>query len=664
MKLKIYKLEKGPMVLTGSKVLELIQDNYTPHIDILVRESIQNSSDAILDEKAFGKIFFNTGIFNKVQFAHTLESIEDNIINCNDDEECNFLAIKDSNTCGLLGKPVESANGEPNNLYSLVYDIMNRKSSLVSGGSHGIGKSTYYRYGRGICLYYSRTYENGVYQEKLAGVLIQDETKESCFLGKNTSGIAYFGSITNDNKYAPIYDKQQIEEFLNIFGLKTFNEMETGTMVIIPFINKNMMLSNVINDDNKACFWLSNFEDALSMSIQRWYFARLNNESFNGKYLKIAINNKKIELNEFFSTLQALYNGTCLNCKSIDVEGSRFSGVKLGKFNYKIFDKNELGMNPPVNLPSPKYLTDSNYEVDEKGLLFYLRKPGMVINYDNSKFGSYSLDEDNYLIGVFILNDDALYKGENIGGYIRKSEEANHKEWNDINSDKYPSLKSKKPFKQICSSIAKKLSEEFKQTKAVSLEGVNTVLQKKLGEKLLPPSGYGKGAEYGGDGCNVSSSKPLKERKSIIECFGMNIDGTLTYALTVNMKNEETSIIELDVKAGGKSYSFGQWEKMNFDIPCQIVRVDIEELIIEKNKLSDHQNVPLDENYTRRRKKSIEGRDIYKIKGISTENGVPFGFGLNNICGKKLSIKVKLIIKPLDNKYMIGIKVSFKEASL
>ena len=663
MKLKIYKLEKGPMVLTGSKVLELIQDNYTPHIDLLVRESIQNSADAILDEKEFGKIMFNIGSFDKTQFANIFQSIESNIINSCEESICDFLAIKDSNTCGLLGKPVESENGEPNNLYSLVYDIMNRKTGVVSGGSHGIGKSIYYRYGKGICLFYSKTFEDGVYQEKLAGALIQDETKNTCLLGKNTSGIAYFGDLTVNNKPTPIYNKQEIEEFLNIFGMKPFGENETGTMVIIPFIDKNMMLSNIINDDNEACYWLSNFEDALYIAIQRWYFSRINNELFNGKYLKIAVNNKKVELNEFYSKMQEIYNGTCSECKSFDVEGSKIPGVKLGKFNYKVFNKNELGMTPPVNLPSPKYLTDSPYEVDEKGLLVYLRKPGMVVNYDNSKFGTYSVDEDQYLIGIFVLNDDANYNDENIGGYLRKSEEANHKEWNDINSDKYPSLKSKKPFKQICSAITKKLTEEFKQTKAVSLEGVNTVLQKKLGEKLMPPSGYGKGAEPSGGSSGGSGGKS-KEKKSKIEFLGMNSDGTLTYSINVFMKNNESSFIELNVKAGGKSYSFEQWDKMNFGMPCQITRIDIEEIYVDKEKKNSPQNLPLDENFIRRRKKSINGKDIYKIKGISTGTGTPYGVGIENICGKKMTAEIKLIIKPLDNKYMVGFNVLFKEVSL
>lgn len=663
MKLKIYQLEKGPMVLTGSKVLELIQDNYTPPIDLLVRESIQNSADAILEEKSFGKIAFRTGMFNRSNFANSFEKIGENINSHMPNDEYDYLAIIDSNTCGLLGKPFEGSNGEPNNLYSLVYDIMNRKSGTISGGSHGIGKSIYYRYGIGICIFYSRTLENGSYVNKLAAALIQDETKDICLLGMNTSGIAYFGDLI-DGKTSPIYNENDIEEFLNIFGLKMFTGEETGTYVIIPFINKQTMLSNIINDDNDQCYWLNDFESSLDIAIQRWYFARLNNESFNGKYLKVAVNNSKIELNSFYSKLQELYNGTLENSCFLDVTSHKLPGISLGKFFYKVFKNDELGMIPPDNLPSPKYLTDSTYEVDEKGLLFYMRKPGMVVNYSNSKFGSYFVDENSYLIGIFVLNDEATFETENLGGYIRKSEEANHKEWNDINSDNYPFLKSKKPFKQICSCVTKKLSEEFKQSKAVNLDGGNTILQRKLGEKLMPPSGYGKEAEPETFSGKPGDKKGTKDKKTKISFEGMDSNGCLIYEIETVLKSKETTYISLSVKAGGKSYSFNQWEKMNFSIPCVISRIDIVGLVIDRNTINSPQNISLDENFVKRRRKILYDKGIYKVRGVVTDSNNPCGIKINNFYEKKITTTVRITVKPVDYKYTIGLVVDYSEVEL
>ena len=56
---------------------------------------------------------------------------------------------------------------------------------------------------------YSRTNEDGVYKSKLAGTLIQDERNDSCFIGKNSSGIAYFGDLDGNNS-VPINDENLI----------------------------------------------------------------------------------------------------------------------------------------------------------------------------------------------------------------------------------------------------------------------------------------------------------------------------------------------------------------------------------------------------------------------------------------------------------------------
>lgn len=663
MSLRMYQLGEGPMTLTGSKVLELIQDNYTPPIDILVREAIQNSADAILAEKEFGKIMFKIGSFVKFKLSSSLEKIGKNIDNLFKEKEYDFLSISDSNTCGLLGKATKSESGKPNNLYSLVYDIMNRKGGTISGGSHGIGKSVYYRYGTGICFYYSRTFENGEYINKLAGTLIQDETKDNCLLGKHTSGIAYFGMV-NNSKPEPIYDDVYIENFLSIFGLKLLGGTDTGTTVIIPFINKEKMLLDTVNDNNSSCFWQSDFESALNISIQRWYFARVNNTLYNGKYLKVAINNKKIELNTFFLKLQELYNETLNDIKVVSVISTKLQGDILGKFKYKLFNKNELGMTPPENLPTLRLLTDSPYDVDEKGLLFYMRKPGMVINYNNSKFGNYCVDEDSLLIGMFVLNDDASFNNENIGDYMRKSEEANHKEWNDINEERFAYLKTKKPFKQICTIITKKLTEEFKETKAISLEGSNTILQKKLGEKLLPPSGFGDKAEPPKSNL-PGEPKSKKVKKAKIEFLGSNEKGVLSYSVDVLLNSLETAILKMNIKVGGKTYNFDQWEMLNFRLPLAIERIEIEELYLEKKKINSPQNISLDENFIKRRAKSIGNELFYKVRGISTsENNIPCGLKIQNYQKKKMQIKIKILVKPLDCKYLIGFDVLFSEVSI
>ena len=659
--LKSKILEKGPMVLTGSKVLKSIMDKTTPPADLFIREVIQNSLDAILQEKAFGKISINIGSFSNINLCNSLDGINEVLYRQMGDEEYPFISISDSNTCGLLGEPFESKNGEPNNLYNLVYDFMNGKSDSDAGGSWGIGKSVYYRYGKGLCFYYSRTFEKGKYISKLAGALIQEEKRIDCFLGKDSSGIAYFGDL-KDDKSIPIYDEELIHEFLSIFGIKPYKNDETGTTVIIPYIDEEKILSNTINkDESEKKYWINDLPTCLSMSLQRWYFARLNNQQYNGKYIVVAINNVKVELNKFYQTLQDLYNGKIEGATYYSVGGGKFNPTQiLGTFKYKIFDKEELGINtPPYNYPSAQILVDKPDDSDNEEILFYMRKPGMVINYDISNFGHYTCDEGKCLIGMFVLNDDLVVDEEILGRYIRKSEQANHKEWNDPVLEEYPSLSKKKPFKQIVSSIKTHLKAKFKQDDVVKIEGSSTLLQKKLGQKLLPPSDFGNKPETPtkkepGDGITASKSKKVK-----VFFNGLNDEGLLSYTFEGFLVQNDVFKIVLEVKAGSKSYSFSKWENLGFDIPCSIMKISVNEFYINSKKFTIESNIKLDSNFTKRKKKTDEVHGVlYKVRGLSSENGEPCGIKFSNPSDHKLRISVNFLIKPVDLTFAIGFETN------
>ena len=175
MKIRIKKLEQSMMSYSGSNVLQSIMDISTPGVDLLVRESIQNSTDAILNynNSIQGKIDFSITSFNADLF---LDLIEDDIStsyfqNVYSGKWCNCLIISDSNTTGLYGSKIYNHSGN-NNFYNLVYDVGNGKSSTDSGGSWGYGKSVYYRFGEGIVFYYTKPNECDVPNEKLDGVLI------------------------------------------------------------------------------------------------------------------------------------------------------------------------------------------------------------------------------------------------------------------------------------------------------------------------------------------------------------------------------------------------------------------------------------------------------------------------------------------------------------
>lgn len=652
--MKIEILSQGKMRMTGKKVLKAIMDNYTPPIDLFVREVIQNSADACLPDKTFSKIEFNLSTFKNDSLCSYIPDIEKKLKKFFSNEEYNFISISDSNTCGLLGEANHSKTG-PNNLYNLVYDLFNEKDDEFSGGSCGVGKTIYYRYGNGLCFYYSRTFENGEYKSKLAGALIQDQTTDKCFLGPDTSGIAYFGDLDSNNNSIPINDEIEIAKFLRIFGLKPYSEDKTGTVVIIPYVDYTDLLEyNNNNEDDVSRYWLENINDCLEMAIQRWYFPRINNDCFNGKSLRIAINNKKVELCKFYAILQELYNGTLYGCKNIKIDGRGLPNDEaLGTFNFKIFDKAELGIHtPPDNFPEPKYFVDSSIDCDKQGLLFYTRKPGMILNYSNREFGSYTIDDGKYLIGIFILNDNYCFNNENLGYYMKKTEKGNHITWGNDNFKDYPNLSSKRPFSKICASIKKYLNDIFKEEKVINIDGGTTILQKKLGEKILPPFDFGTKPSPVVKPSSPGGSISPKKKKINVSFNGAN-SGLLEYGIDFIVQPKERFKLMLEIRAGNKTYSFNSWEQLSFDFPCLFYRIEISTFWINNSKKDIPQVIQMDENFSKRRKKLLEGKDIYKIQGYSTDGGIPYGFSITNAMQDILKMHMILYIKPINNKYSI-----------
>src|SRR5699024_12682987 len=80
-----------------------------------------------------------------------------------------------------------------------------------------------------------------------AAALIDDSEKPDALLTNNSRGIAWWGDKDSDDVYAntfPIDDAREIEEMLDVFGLKRYNDQETGTTIIIPFINEEKIYSH------------------------------------------------------------------------------------------------------------------------------------------------------------------------------------------------------------------------------------------------------------------------------------------------------------------------------------------------------------------------------------------------------------------------------------
>ena len=121
--MRIEIAEPGRMTQSGSSLLKLIQNNSMPILDLLVRESIQNSLDAANEIGNYVKVNFITGAFSANELNLELEGISASLNKRFSGDKYEYLAIRDSNTVGLTG-PLHYDEVQDNNygnLLKLVY---------------------------------------------------------------------------------------------------------------------------------------------------------------------------------------------------------------------------------------------------------------------------------------------------------------------------------------------------------------------------------------------------------------------------------------------------------------------------------------------------------------------------------------------------------------
>ena len=517
MKIELYSAQK--LSLKGSDLQKMIQNKDMPILDLLVRESIQNSLDAKDDSSPshFVTVEFNYGDFNRDALNSELEGI--NLSN-KPLWGNRYLSISDKNTVGLTGK----YDDKKSNLYKLVFGIMDAQQASGAGGSWGIGKTVYFRVGVGLVIYYSRIKTaSGGFESLLSAAFVEDETSETALIppvNGQKYGIAWWGDEISPNSHTirETRDQNSINRVLQAFNLAQYKGPETGTRIIIPFVDELFLLSHnqpAREDDVPAPFWMSSLKEYLRISVQKWYIARLNNRKYlHGKYLNLSINGKPVgpdSIEPFFLLAQALYNKAALSiAKSPDSDNIKYADAEIkietivvysqifpneaGQVAYVKVNRKQLGMTPPNNRPSPYEYINSAVEEDDFGkpILMFCRKPGMVVSYKTD--GKWlkavpKTSDDEFIIAWFVLNSQPKLTSADITieDYIRKSEMADHCSWDDC------ALDSQKPsiISKIKRSVSRKLGKAFEDARENGDKAADTGLGTLLGRLLLPPEGFG-----------------------------------------------------------------------------------------------------------------------------------------------------------------------------
>lgn len=547
MKIELYSAPK--LSQSGSGLRKLIQNNDMPVLDLLVRESIQNSLDAKDDTSPskFVRVEYRTGDFDTAALDRELDGIS-----LADKKEWGhrFLSIADKNTVGLTGE----YDHKGSNLYKLAFGITDAQQAAGAGGSWGIGKTVYFRVAVGMVFYYSRIRKGDGYDSLLTAAFVEDETKDTAILppvGAQKFGIAWWGDevFPGSGTIRETHDQGCIDRVLAAFGMKQYEGRDVGTVIIIPFINEKYLLSHnqpAREEGTPAPFWMGKVEDYLRLSVQKWYSARLNNRKYvHGKYLNVSINGKPIapdEMEPFYRLAQALYNKAALTtahspeaqdvryedaeigCIEIRVN-SEISPNEAGQVAYAKVNRKQLGMTAPDYHPSPYEYVFSAVDEEAFGrpVLMFCRKPGMVVSYVTEGAwvkGIPESSEDEFVVAWFVLNPTPVLQlvntPEPLEEYVRKSEMADHSSWDDLALDS----QSQKPkiISKIKKSVSDKLGKVFLKPEDKPDRSENAGLGNRLGRVFLPPEGFGRRpapASGAGSGATSVSHRDVRFRYSV-----------------------------------------------------------------------------------------------------------------------------------------------------
>lgn len=680
--MKINIPEQTPMSMSGSSVLSSIQNNSMSTIDLMIRESLQNSLDAGIDNIGIYRsvdVNYTIGKFTKTNLTNELEGISVDLKNKIKETECSFISIEDKNTVGLNGKiKYSDAKEKYGNFRKLVYEIAKPQTKEDAGGSWGYGKTVYFRVGIGLVVFYTRFKENGEYIERLACTYIEDETKYNSLLHnikRNDRGIAWFGDEQNGSPY-PIENHDYISNFLKIFDLRCYAGRETGTKIIIPFINKKELLNDINYKKeywNNNCFWKDNFEETLENSILQWYAPRINNknykEMFDKPFLKVYINNQKIKFNDdenyFFKVISELYNLALLNNYNISynpdinhildydvktVKYSKLKGQNSGSIAFCKIPIKSFELSPYTYIGIENNTSNGN-----RPIIGFCRKPGMIVDYQISNKWADKIPntpEDEILIGIFVLNSNAIFKDYfKLELYIRKSEMADRNAWDDV----YIEEKNYgKVVATICKNTKKIIQDSLKENELNKPRRIIGISQK-LGKLFLPTIGYGSTPQTG------IKPKP-KERSTITRSRNgstlktgnvININNTLSSIdFELNLLNHNASI---DISILGIG-NLNTWNNlMNKDntiqkkaFPINIKQIQISTISI--NKGSNELRIPVDikDNYL------YDELEI-TLKGDEINNSsIVFKNHENN----KILIEGKITLETQDKGFVYSIKLT------
>lgn len=594
--LEHFILKTGYGISYGSAALKSLKSHNVPELDLLVREAIQNSSDAALEQEGDSfRVSFNTGMFEPSRLNFYITDLENTLNQRFPEQQAEFMEIRDTKTSGLTGgiRKAQLPKDDHGNFFKLIFDTGKQQNQSGAGGNFGFGKSVYYRVGIGIVIFYSRIKSGEGFESRLIVTLVEDETKPDALLNaicQDSEGKAWWG-IKDGEDLLPITDQDSefITAVLNIFGVQEFKGTETGTSIIIPYINSRKLLEDIIpneadvREDVKQAFrsmYGSGLDDYLELAVQKWYCPKIHNRELNRlnskkcKWLSVSINNRNINKNNllpFFDLIQELYTTAIFKTYGKDYVSNRYPGIITQPVNIRDYLENgsTSGYVAIIKIAKSDLYNDSmslspydyigKFEADcNDPIVMYTRDPGMIIDYSTTdawvKGIPMPTNQDEYLFAFYMPDTGKTiksnlsvkeYAGQTLGEYLRACEKAEHMSWEDPAKMQIVRRIQRITVDRIKNQICAEETEKIEAT-ASKLSG-------KLGRMLLPRVGYAKGVRGQGGGGGAGGDTKMKDVSFEIlsQLFNGN-DMILDFKLKLSHAKKTADIAVIVDSEGGR----------------------------------------------------------------------------------------------------------------
>lgn len=685
-------LELTQSVSYGSVTLKSLQNDNIPELDLLVREAIQNSSDAALKEPGDSfTVKFNTGTFVPARFNTNLSGIESILDEMFPGESADFLEIRDTKTQGLTG-PLRIDDMPPDdhgNFFKLIFDTGKKQTQAGAGGNWGFGKSVYYRVGMGIVVFYSRIKTEDSYESRLIITLVENEENPDAILAKinpRSAGKAWWGIKEGEDDFLPITDDEFILEVLKVFGIPAFRPEETGTSIIIPYIDKQELLKNIIpaeaniSDDIRArCTWASNFEEYLTLAIQKWYAPKIHNQHLkefcDKKWLRVYVNNKPIRYDTmlpFFKLVQELYTIAIAKTYNADYQSEWLrnaicSAVPIRNYFDTTENSSTAGYVAAIRINTEDMYGGQNYmdpciytrhfendpDINEP-IVMYARDPGMVIEYTISgpwvKGITPPERSDEYIFAFFVPITTKKLKADlsekkfadmELGEYLRECEASDHMGWNDPANMQVVERIQKNTVNQICGKII--------TVKNGQVEATASKLSGKLGRKLLPRIGYGRVRGSGSGGSGGGGSKINNLEFNIVSRDITGDELTLEYELKLTQGKKTAEFTVLIDSEGGLIDPKAWLNDIGTEFPVEITEATIDSLV----STTEPEQLFTDVFCSKVR---MNVNNQYVELNLDNVDGAYAGFKIVSNISSPV-IKGKLKLKTADKKYRPSFKI-------